>query len=76
MVADTAAALHDPHNDDDIAAAVKPELMLDPKPDGNGIDDDSADELHEILRNLPLLPYMAIEVTPLAHHPSGIRQTD
>jgi catechol 1,2-dioxygenase len=30
----------DPHNDDDIAAAVKPELMLDPKPaaDGNGID--------------------------------------
>jgi catechol 1,2-dioxygenase len=30
----------DPHNDDDIAAAVKPELMLDPRPaaDGNGID--------------------------------------
>lgn len=30
----------DPHNDDDIAAAVKPELMLDPKPsaDGNGVD--------------------------------------
>ncbi len=30
----------DPHNDDDIAAAVKPELMLDPKPaaDGRGID--------------------------------------
>jgi catechol 1,2-dioxygenase len=30
----------DPHNDDDIAAAVKPELMLDPKPaaDGHGID--------------------------------------
>lgn len=30
----------DPHNDDDIASAVKPELMLDPKPaaDGNGID--------------------------------------
>jgi catechol 1,2-dioxygenase len=38
MVADTAAALHDPLNDDDIAAAVKPELMLDPKPAGNGID--------------------------------------
>ncbi|WP_375479319.1 catechol 1,2-dioxygenase [uncultured Jatrophihabitans sp.] len=30
----------DPHNDDDIAAAVKPELMLDPKPtsDGAGVD--------------------------------------
>ncbi len=30
----------DPHNDDDIASAVKPELMLNPKPaaDGNGID--------------------------------------
>jgi len=30
----------DPHNDDDIAAAVKPELMLDPKPtaDGMGVD--------------------------------------
>ncbi len=28
----------DPHNDDDIAAAVKPELMLDPQPAGNGID--------------------------------------
>lgn len=30
----------DPHNGDDIASAVKPELMLDPKPaaDGNGIE--------------------------------------
>lgn len=30
----------DPHNEDDIAAAVKPELMLDPKPasDGKGVD--------------------------------------
>jgi catechol 1,2-dioxygenase len=30
----------DPHNDDDIATAVKPELMLDPKPaaDGTGVD--------------------------------------
>ena len=29
----------DPHNDDDIASAVKPELMLDPKPteDGKGV---------------------------------------
>jgi muconolactone D-isomerase len=34
----------------------------------------SPDELHEILWNLPLFPYMAIEVTPLARHPSDIRQ--
>jgi catechol 1,2-dioxygenase len=28
----------DPHNADDIASAVKPELMLDPQPAGDGID--------------------------------------
>ncbi|MEV6412566.1 catechol 1,2-dioxygenase [Kribbella sp. NPDC051718] len=28
----------DPHNEDDIASAVKPELMLDPKPSGDGVD--------------------------------------
>lgn len=28
----------DPHNDDDIAAAVKPELMLDPRQAGDGVD--------------------------------------
>jgi catechol 1,2-dioxygenase len=28
----------DPHNDSDIADSVKPELMLDPTPDGSGID--------------------------------------
>lgn len=28
----------DPHNDDDIASAVKPELMLDPQPAGDGVD--------------------------------------
>ncbi|WP_431843640.1 catechol 1,2-dioxygenase [Calidifontibacter indicus] len=27
----------DPHNDDDIADAVKPELILDPKPSGDGV---------------------------------------
>ena len=32
----------------------------------------SADELHEILWNLPLFPYMTIDVTPLTHHPSAI----
>lgn len=32
----------------------------------------SNDELHEILQALPLFPYMDIEVTPLAKHPSAI----
>ncbi|WP_072801544.1 muconolactone Delta-isomerase [Rhodococcoides yunnanense] len=31
--------------------------------------------LHEILWNLPLFPYMTIEVTPLAQHPSDIDAT-
>ena len=30
------------------------------------------DELHDILTSLPLYPYMDIEVTPLARHPSAI----
>lgn len=30
------------------------------------------DRLHEVLWGLPLFPYMSIEVTPLAHHPSDI----
>ncbi|OZF47912.1 muconolactone Delta-isomerase [Rhodococcus sp. 14-1411-2a] len=30
------------------------------------------ERLHEILWNLPLFPYMSIEVTPLAGHPSDI----
>lgn len=30
------------------------------------------DELHDLLWNLPLFPYMDIEITPLAHHPSDI----
>ena len=33
---------------------------------------DSHEELHDILWNLPLFPYMTIEVTPLAQHPSDI----
>lgn len=32
----------------------------------------SNDELHELLSGLPLFPYMSIEVTPLATHPSAI----
>lgn len=30
------------------------------------------EELHQILSNLPLFPYLTIEVTPLATHPSDI----
>ncbi len=30
------------------------------------------DELHGILSSLPLFPFMQIEVTPLARHPSAI----
>ena len=30
------------------------------------------DELHAILSTLPLFPFMDIEVTPLAQHPSAI----
>lgn len=30
------------------------------------------EELHELLRQLPLFPYMDITVTPLATHPSAV----
>ncbi len=32
----------------------------------------SHDELHTILSSLPLFPFMAVEVMPLARHPSAI----
>ncbi|GAA4371355.1 muconolactone Delta-isomerase [Paeniglutamicibacter cryotolerans] len=32
----------------------------------------SNDELHDVLSGLPLFPYMDIQVTPLAKHPSDI----
>lgn len=35
-------------------------------------DVDSNDELHALISGLPLFPYMDIQVTPLAHHPSDI----
>lgn len=35
-------------------------------------DAESNDELHTLLSGLPLFPYMAITVTPLARHPSAI----
>lgn len=36
-------------------------------------DVDSHDELHSILSGLPLFPYMTMQVTALARHPSSIR---
>ena len=36
-------------------------------------DVESNDELHELLSALPLFPYMAIHVTPLAKHPSDVK---
>jgi muconolactone D-isomerase len=32
----------------------------------------SADELHEILWQLPLFPYLTVEVTALTEHPSAL----
>ncbi len=34
----------------------------------------SHDELHQLLSGLPLFPYLQIRVTPLARHPSAIRE--
>ncbi|HEY6533807.1 MAG TPA: muconolactone Delta-isomerase [Acidimicrobiales bacterium] len=36
------------------------------------LDVESNDALHDLLWNLPLFPYMSIEITPLAAHPSDI----
>ncbi|MFF0269467.1 muconolactone Delta-isomerase [Kribbella sp. NPDC004536] len=35
-------------------------------------DVESNDDLHDILSSLPLFPYLRIQVTPLAQHPSKI----
>ena len=35
-------------------------------------DVESNDELHTLLSQLPLFPFMKIHVTPLAQHPSAI----
>lgn len=32
----------------------------------------SNDELHRILSDLPMFPYLVIKVTPLARHPSSL----
>jgi len=36
------------------------------------LDVEDNDALHDLLWNLPLFPYMTIEITPLAAHPSDI----
>lgn len=36
-------------------------------------DVDSHDELHQLLQGLPLFPFMDIQVTPLAVHPSDVK---
>lgn len=33
-------------------------------------------ELHQLLSNLPLYPFMKISVTPLCRHPSSVREDD
>lgn len=35
-------------------------------------DVESNDELHDLLSQLPLFPFMTVKVTPLARHPSAI----
>lgn len=35
-------------------------------------DVESNDDLHRLLSSLPLYPYMSIDVTPLAQHPSAL----
>lgn len=37
---------------------------------------ESVQELHDTLMQLPLYPYMDIEVVPLCRHPSSIREDD
>ena len=39
-------------------------------------DVDSVQELHDLLMQLPLYPYMAIEVNALCRHPSSIHEDD
>lgn len=35
-------------------------------------DVESGDELHQILWNLPLFPFMTVQITPLTEHPSAL----
>ena len=39
-------------------------------------DVDSVQQLHDLLMQLPLFPYMAIEIDAMCRHPSSIREDD
>lgn len=39
-------------------------------------DVDSVDQLHQLLSELPLFPWMTMQVTPLCRHPSSIYEDD
>ncbi|MFG1172254.1 muconolactone Delta-isomerase [Erwiniaceae bacterium CAU 1747] len=39
-------------------------------------DVESVEELHQLLSELPLYPYMTMQITPLCRHPSSIREDD
>ena len=39
------------------------------------LDVNSPDELHQIIRELPLFPYMTITVKSLCKHPNAIKET-
>jgi muconolactone D-isomerase len=39
-------------------------------------DVDSLEELHELLTQLPLYPYLELAITPLTTHPSAIDQAE
>jgi muconolactone D-isomerase len=39
-------------------------------------DVESNDELHTLISALPLFPYMNIHVTPLARHPSDVKDSE
>ncbi|WP_397449980.1 muconolactone Delta-isomerase [Pseudomonas sp. NA-150] len=39
-------------------------------------DVDSVEELHDLLMQLPLYPYLSLEIAPMCRHPSSIRDND
>ncbi|MGV8920219.1 MAG: muconolactone Delta-isomerase [Pseudomonas sp.] len=39
-------------------------------------DVDSVEQLHDLLMQLPLYPYLSLEISPMCRHPSSIREDD
>lgn len=39
-------------------------------------DVDSVEELHQLLSELPLYPYMTMQIVPLCRHPSAVHMDD